>query len=74
VLDEAMNAVDSLSENEILRLINRHEQFRSLLIISHRRSTINACQRGIVVKAGRVIEQGPLRDLDYYRAMESELL
>ena len=72
ILDEATNAVDAISEQEFIRLLAEHRHFRTALVISHRRSTLAACQAGIVLDHGRVVEAGPLHDLPYYRAMPGE--
>ena len=69
ILDEATNAVDALSEAEIMALIAEHRYFRTMLIISHRKTTLSACQRGIVLDDGKVTEQGPLAGLAYFKAM-----
>jgi subfamily B ATP-binding cassette protein MsbA len=69
ILDEATSAVDAISEAEIMTLLKEHRHFRTALVISHRRSTLAACQHGIVLRDGRVVEVGPLRDLSYYEEM-----
>lgn len=72
ILDEATNAVDALSEAEIMRLLGEHRHFRTALVISHRHSTLAACTNGIVVEQGRVVEAGPLQSLAYLRSMTGE--
>jgi subfamily B ATP-binding cassette protein MsbA len=69
ILDEATSAVDAISETEIMTLLKEHRHFRTALVISHRRSTLAACQQGIVIRDGRIVEVGPLRDLSYYEEM-----
>jgi ATP-binding cassette, subfamily B, bacterial MsbA len=69
ILDEAMSAVDAISESEIIRLLSTRQHFRTALVISHRRSTLVACERGIVLEEGRVREQGPLAGLAYSQEM-----
>jgi subfamily B ATP-binding cassette protein MsbA len=69
IFDEATNAVDALSDLEIMKLATEHRHFRTLLIISHRKSTIAACQNGVVLQDGKVIEAGPLEALAYYHSM-----
>jgi ATP-binding cassette, subfamily B, bacterial MsbA len=69
VLDEATNAVDALSEAEIMKLIAEHRYFHTMLIISHRKTTLSACEHGVVLDNGRVCEAGPLADLAYFKAM-----
>jgi subfamily B ATP-binding cassette protein MsbA len=69
ILDEATSAVDAISEADIMTLLRERRHFRTALVISHRRSTLAACQQGIVLRDGRVVEVGPLRELSYYEAM-----
>jgi subfamily B ATP-binding cassette protein MsbA len=72
IFDEATNAVDALSDMEIVKLASEHHHFRTLLIVSHRKTTIGACQRGIVLGEGKVVEAGPLEDLAYFRTMAGD--
>lgn len=69
ILDEATNAVDALTEAEIMALVAEHRFFRTILIISHRKTTLAACRRGIVLDNGSVCEAGPLADLAYFATM-----
>jgi subfamily B ATP-binding cassette protein MsbA len=69
ILDEATNAVDAISEQELMKLLSEHRHFRTALVISHRRTTVAGCEDGIVIEHGKVSESGPLRTLAYYRAM-----
>jgi subfamily B ATP-binding cassette protein MsbA len=70
ILDEATNAIDGLSETEIIKLLNDRDYFGTAIVISHRRKTLEACDFGVVMEDGRVVEQGPLGALDYYQRME----
>jgi subfamily B ATP-binding cassette protein MsbA len=69
IFDEATSAVDALSDMEIMKLATEHRYFRTLLLISHRKTTIAACEQGIVLSHGRLAEAGPLSSLDYFRTM-----
>lgn len=69
IFDEATNAVDALSDMEIIKLASEHHHFRTLIIVSHRKTTVAACERGIVLRDGRIAETGPLADLAYFRQM-----
>lgn len=70
ILDEATSAIDAPSEAEIVSLLGRREHFRTAIVISHRRSTLAACTRGIVLREGRVVEEGPVDTLAYFRMLE----
>ena len=43
--------------------------FQTLVVISHRKTTLAACEHGIVLAHGKVLEAGPLKDLDYFKQM-----
>lgn len=72
IFDEATSAVDALSDQEIVKLATDHRHFRTMLIISHRKTTVAACERGIVLEQGKVVENGPLEDLAYFRTMAGD--
>lgn len=73
ILDEATSAVDALTEAEIMTLIAEHRHFRTMLVISHRKTTITACDQGIVLDNGTVAEAGPLPNLRYFKEMAGPL-
>lgn len=70
ILDEATNAIDQMSEQTLLNVIAARRGQGSTLVISHHASILSACEDGIVMQAGRVVETGPLTELGYYAAME----
>jgi subfamily B ATP-binding cassette protein MsbA len=69
ILDEATNAVDGISEAAIMKLLERRAGRKMTIVISHRPSTIAACDDGVVLDAGRVVESGPLSELSFVRQM-----
>ena len=69
ILDEAINAVDGISEITIMSLLRDRSWDKTTIVISHRQSTLACCEEGIVLEKGRVIESGPLRGLAYYNKM-----
>ena len=63
VLDEATSALDSETENEIQKALQKLLQGRTSIIIAHRLSTIMNSDRIIVMKKGKIIQQGKHKDL-----------
>ncbi|KAF2729232.1 P-loop containing nucleoside triphosphate hydrolase protein [Polyplosphaeria fusca] len=58
VLDEATAALDSVSEQRIQAAIERASKGRTVISIAHRLSTIRFASKIIVMRTGKVIEQG----------------
>ncbi len=63
VLDEATNAVDSISEHLIQEALDNLSQNRTVIVIAHRLSTIEQADHIIVLEEGRVREQGDTQHL-----------
>ncbi len=59
ILDEATSALDSKSEKEIQSALASLMQGRTVVAIAHRLSTLSSFDRIIVLKNGKVIEDGP---------------
>lgn len=80
VFDEATSSVDQNSEDEIWQCINRLSHTRTLIIISHRLSTIQRADQIIVLNQGVLVEQGSHEVLlqnkgEYYQLVkEQEIL
>ncbi|MEK6758032.1 MAG: ABC transporter ATP-binding protein [Nanoarchaeota archaeon] len=63
VLDEATSALDSETEHEIQKALYNLLQGRTSIIIAHRLSTIMSADRIVVMKDGRIIQQGKHAEL-----------
>ncbi len=59
VLDEAMSALDSESEEAIREALIRLMRGRTVIAIAHRLATIRSFDRIVVLQAGRIIQDGP---------------
>ncbi|GGI76253.1 ABC transporter ATP-binding protein [Deinococcus wulumuqiensis] len=63
VLDEATANVDTETELRIQDALKKVMQGRTSIIIAHRLSTIEHCDRIIVMRRGRIVEQGSHAEL-----------
>ena len=63
LLDEATSALDLENELRIQEAIDRLQGELTLVVIAHRLSTIRNADHVIVLKNGRVVEQGPWEEL-----------
>lgn len=63
VLDEATANVDTETELRIQDALKKVMQGRTSIIIAHRLSTIEHCDRIIVMRKGRIVEQGTHAEL-----------
>ena len=74
VLDDALSAVDTHTEAEILRGLRDVFAGRTSLIISHRVTAVMNADVIVVVEGGRVVERGTHAELVEKRGLYSSLL
>ena len=58
ILDEATASVDPFTESQIQQALDLIMAHRTAIIIAHRLSTVRSADRIIVLKKGRIIEEG----------------
>ena len=63
VLDEATSALDSESEKLIQEALDKLMRGRTSIVVAHRLSTIAKLDRIIVLENGKIVEDGPHREL-----------
>jgi subfamily B ATP-binding cassette protein MsbA len=63
VLDEATSALDAESEDKVQQAMKVLLEGRGCLVIAHRLATIREADRIIVLKDGRIVEEGSHQDL-----------
>ena len=63
VLDEATSSIDTETETLIQNAIGTVLQNRTSFIVAHRLSTIRSCDRILVIRGGRITEEGTHREL-----------
>lgn len=63
VLDEATSALDTESEQLVQLALEKMMQNRTSLVIAHRLSTIQKADKIVVLKKGKIVEQGKHEEL-----------
>jgi ATP-binding cassette subfamily B multidrug efflux pump len=63
ILDDSLSAVDTHTEAEILKGLEKVQQGRTSLVVAHRLSAFQNCDRIYVLADGRITEQGSHRQL-----------
>ena len=63
ILDEATSALDSTNEAQVKEALDRVMNGRTVIVIAHRLSTIKNADKIIVLKDGRVQEEGTYAQL-----------
>jgi ABC-type multidrug transport system fused ATPase/permease subunit len=73
ILDEATSCLDPSSESFVLRNINSRLSSATVLVISHRLSTVSGFSRVVAMSEGRIAGDGPPDTLLLSRGTYSEL-
>ena len=63
ILDEATNALDTLSEKAIQTALEDFARDRTVIAIAHRLSTIEKADQIVVMQSGQIAERGTLSEL-----------
>lgn len=67
VLDEASSALDPITETKINEAVLRAGKNQTIIIVSHRLSTVLAADKIVVLENGRIAEEGTHGDLLLHR-------
>jgi ATP-binding cassette subfamily B protein len=73
VLDDAMSAVDTYTEEEILQRLSAVMRQRTSIIVSHRISTVRSADQILVLDEGRIAERGTHDSLVRRNGLYAEL-
>jgi subfamily B ATP-binding cassette protein MsbA len=63
ILDEAMSALDAVSELEILRTLEELRKQIGILLIAHRLTAVSSADSIYVLEAGQIVEGGSWAEL-----------
>jgi ATP-binding cassette, subfamily B, multidrug efflux pump len=73
ILDDALSAVDTYTEEEILSQLRGVMQTRTSIIVSHRISTVRGADQILVLDQGRIVERGTHDELVRRGGLYAEL-
>ena len=73
ILDEPTSAIDAKAEYEIFQNVQKLQKDKTVIIISHRFSTVRNADRILVLDAGRIIEEGNHKKLMGKKGLYAEL-
>ncbi len=73
ILDDALSAVDTYTEEEILSRLREVMKARTSIIISHRISTVREADQIVVLDEGRLVEKGRHEELIRLGGLYAEL-
>lgn len=78
LLDDSLSAVDTETEEEILQNLNKISKNKTIIIVSHRISSVKNASKIIVLEDGKIIQQGSHNDLvntqGYYKELYAKQL
>jgi ATP-binding cassette subfamily B protein len=73
ILDDALSAVDTYTEEEILTRLRGVMRERTSIIVAHRVSTVRDADQILVLDGGRIVERGSHDDLLAHNGLYAEL-
>ncbi|CDW81030.1 abc transporter [Stylonychia lemnae] len=63
ILDEATSALDEASQRQVQVALDNIMKNRTSIVIAHRLSTVEKCDRVLVLESGRLVEEGGFQEL-----------
>ena len=72
VLDEATSALDNKTEREIVSEIQKLKGEKTILVVAHRLTTVEHCDRIYRLERGRIIEEGSAKQMLHAVANRAE--
>lgn len=63
VLDEATSALDTATENGVMRAVNALQGSKTIIMVAHRLSTVEHCDRLYKLEQGRIVAEGTPQEM-----------
>jgi ATP-binding cassette, subfamily B, bacterial PglK len=63
LLDEATSALDNQTERAVMEAIHGLHESKTVIVVAHRLTTLEPCDRIVVLDRGRVVDQGTYAEL-----------
>ena len=73
ILDDALSAVDTYTESEILRRLRGVMKERTSIVVAHRISTVRDADEILVLDEGRIAERGTHRELLEHNGLYAQM-
>ncbi len=74
IFDEATNALDKITENKIINYIKRLKDTKTIIIITHRTSTLKICDYIYLIKEGSITGSGKYDSLKKKNSLFKKLI
>ena len=63
ILDEATSSLDQATEKKIMESVNFLKKVKTLIIITHRLTTVQNCDKIFMFEKGKIVKQGPPNEI-----------
>lgn len=63
MLDEATSALDEESQRKVQNALEKCMQGRTSIVVAHRLTTVEKCNRVAVISDGKIVEEGSFKEL-----------
>jgi len=63
VFDEATSALDGMTEDAVMQAVQTLSAERTMILIAHRLRTVQACDRIVMLEAGKIVADGSYTEL-----------
>jgi ATP-binding cassette subfamily B protein len=73
ILDEPTASIDAVTEEKIFTTLEKHMQGKTVILITHRFSTVKNADKILMLEHGRIIEQGSHQTLMKLKSKYAEL-